>query len=732
MKITFLGHATILLEVEGKKFVFDPHLNESYRHNLFGYYPKRELDSQIFDSVDGIFISHSHRDHFDVSSLKRLNRDAICFIPNDARIIHSLNELHFKNVLLFEDWSTIEVIPNLNITWTPSTYRVPEHGYLIQYKEISLWNMVDSHLTEEWCHKINELVNNKLEILLFPCQPLIESNTSHAILPIVSEHKIQEIKMVIDLVKPVYTVPFADGHYCLNNIKWVNNHWIPFNDLQKYEAIDRADYKTQIIGLDTGNIVEFKKYNGVFDYSVSNSKLIHKIDYQIDRVFNPSLFVPSIKSKEYSLNDIQSIKDIFEQKINLYDKFSFLKNKIFFLNSNYHFMIIGMESEILNTIKFCFEDGVIKKGEIESDNLVEIAVSCSDFLNVMSSKLSFTAILIGGLIREFHYLDVKISNPKIFRDFSDLEDNNPKSIVSGIFIVNQLLVSESNRFYDEVDREIQNDIVFFNNNELVKEELTQSKSLLSNEIFNLIENHLSINNTLNGFSNEYIIDGQKTFIGIFGDKFWNQTTLKNGILICFNLLKYQSIFGHGITFPHKDYSQFLGNIIKCNVQDWIIYDDSNLYSSTPNWRKYNIFPFQFEKLKSDLLKLKWQGRVKTNTKNERFKSKWWLGINEEKFSTQTRDISISYPEMTVRGTINKEAPSSIKFKSHQNFSLYISEIVDNSHPIINSIILGNLRFNWKTNELKTKEELKINVYEEVFELQEKIILDLIKTTANNV
>ena len=90
MKITFLGHATILLELDNKKFIFDPHLNKSYRHNLFGYYPKRELNSKLFESIDGIFISHSHRDHFDVGSLMLLNRDAICFIPNDATMTFSI------------------------------------------------------------------------------------------------------------------------------------------------------------------------------------------------------------------------------------------------------------------------------------------------------------------------------------------------------------------------------------------------------------------------------------------------------------------------------------------------------------------------------------------------------------------------------------------------------------------------------------------------------------------
>ncbi len=59
--ITFIGHASLLLEWEGKKIFIDP--------------SSRKADLYKFPKADMIFVTHHHSDHCDPSALKALTQD---------------------------------------------------------------------------------------------------------------------------------------------------------------------------------------------------------------------------------------------------------------------------------------------------------------------------------------------------------------------------------------------------------------------------------------------------------------------------------------------------------------------------------------------------------------------------------------------------------------------------------------------------------------------------------
>lgn len=69
MKITFLGHATMLVEMKGKKILFDPFISGN------------EMASNIDLNdlkVDYIFLTHGHQDHvLDVETIAKNNPEAL-------------------------------------------------------------------------------------------------------------------------------------------------------------------------------------------------------------------------------------------------------------------------------------------------------------------------------------------------------------------------------------------------------------------------------------------------------------------------------------------------------------------------------------------------------------------------------------------------------------------------------------------------------------------------------
>jgi L-ascorbate metabolism protein UlaG (beta-lactamase superfamily) len=80
-RVTFLGHATLLIETGGARLVTDPLLRSRILH-LRRHGRLHEEDVQR--DLDGILISHLHRDHWDTPSLKLLERWTPIVVPRGA------------------------------------------------------------------------------------------------------------------------------------------------------------------------------------------------------------------------------------------------------------------------------------------------------------------------------------------------------------------------------------------------------------------------------------------------------------------------------------------------------------------------------------------------------------------------------------------------------------------------------------------------------------------------
>jgi L-ascorbate metabolism protein UlaG (beta-lactamase superfamily) len=112
MRITFVGHASILIETRGVAILSDPW----WRGPCFGAQwwaypaPKAEL---IGKRVDFIYISHGHHDHFHPGTLRTLNRDATCLVSRATKLAEPLRELGFK-AIEFDDDDNLEICPGVH------------------------------------------------------------------------------------------------------------------------------------------------------------------------------------------------------------------------------------------------------------------------------------------------------------------------------------------------------------------------------------------------------------------------------------------------------------------------------------------------------------------------------------------------------------------------------------------------------------------------------------------
>ena len=62
--VFYVGHASILVRLNKKKYLFDVIKNTNFYNNSWLFFPSQVNDKRIYD-VDGVFVSHIHGDHYD-------------------------------------------------------------------------------------------------------------------------------------------------------------------------------------------------------------------------------------------------------------------------------------------------------------------------------------------------------------------------------------------------------------------------------------------------------------------------------------------------------------------------------------------------------------------------------------------------------------------------------------------------------------------------------------------
>lgn len=80
MRITYVGHATLLIEIEGRRILTDPNFDPR-----LGRFLRRVSEPGIaldrLPKLDALLLTHAHADHLSFASLARLPRDIPLFAP---------------------------------------------------------------------------------------------------------------------------------------------------------------------------------------------------------------------------------------------------------------------------------------------------------------------------------------------------------------------------------------------------------------------------------------------------------------------------------------------------------------------------------------------------------------------------------------------------------------------------------------------------------------------------
>jgi L-ascorbate metabolism protein UlaG (beta-lactamase superfamily) len=115
MKVTWLGHSTVLVEVAGLRLVADPLLRARIGP-LRRAVPLPPATSRLRHGVDAVLLSHLHRDHCDLPSLRLLRAPVVLAPPGagawlSGEGLAGVSELAPYEVVALSEEVTVTAVP---------------------------------------------------------------------------------------------------------------------------------------------------------------------------------------------------------------------------------------------------------------------------------------------------------------------------------------------------------------------------------------------------------------------------------------------------------------------------------------------------------------------------------------------------------------------------------------------------------------------------------------------
>ena len=122
-RLTYVGHATVLIEIGGLRIITDPLL----RNRIGFFFLQRcasEVNPKSYESIDAVLISHMHPDHLDIHTLRLVGNSAMLIVPKGAS--RYLNDHGFDKVKEIRIGECIQ-LDQVKIRSTPAKHSGSRH-----------------------------------------------------------------------------------------------------------------------------------------------------------------------------------------------------------------------------------------------------------------------------------------------------------------------------------------------------------------------------------------------------------------------------------------------------------------------------------------------------------------------------------------------------------------------------------------------------------------------------
>jgi L-ascorbate metabolism protein UlaG (beta-lactamase superfamily) len=249
-KVTYIGHSTLFIEMDGLRILTDP-LLKRYVGHLRRQVPDPD---PVVQEADVVLISHLHGDHLDLSSLQQLGREKRIIVPRGAGTY--LRVKRFKHVEEIAEGESIDLggvtikatradHAGRKLPWVP---HVQELGFLIDGSH-EIYFAGDTDLFEEMAD-----IGQEIDLALLPVWGWGPTLGPGHMDPQRAAHSLGHIQ-------PKAAVPIHWGTYCPIVVEWFRPKFLSQPPLEFADLASEIapDVTIQIVdpgdSLDVGQLI---------------------------------------------------------------------------------------------------------------------------------------------------------------------------------------------------------------------------------------------------------------------------------------------------------------------------------------------------------------------------------------------------------------------------------------------------------------------------------------------
>ncbi len=254
MKVTLLGHASILVEMAGATCLMDPVMFDPFEEGAVTSCPKRSVFPDRLPHVDTLIVSHRHPDHFDLRSLALVPRDADVIAPGDPLIVYALNALGFSHIHPVAPMAPIlserfELYPTRSEITT-----VREFGMVFKDASGAFWNQVDSALSPATIDAVKQRFGRiDLFFAMYASQNFDYFERRSLEFPYETHQ--QNLANVIR-IDPRTVAPGAAGFRFCDAHAWLNPFLFPISRRRFAEDLERLRFRGAIAIMNPGDVFD--------------------------------------------------------------------------------------------------------------------------------------------------------------------------------------------------------------------------------------------------------------------------------------------------------------------------------------------------------------------------------------------------------------------------------------------------------------------------------------------
>jgi len=223
--VFYVGHASILVRLSKKKYLFDVIEQGNFYNNSWKFFPSQVMDERFFD-VDGAFVSHVHQDHYDPVFLKKLKKRKIpIYILNGRPNFNKLLKKEKINVRHIPYKKKFYINKDIWVYGCLHEYNDIDSSLIISNNNLTVYHGNDNFITEKSLKPFKKKVG-KVDI---GCIPFAYINYYPYLLNGISKkEKLSEARRLENLfmdygirqtkiLKPKIIIPFGSNLFQADN-----------------------------------------------------------------------------------------------------------------------------------------------------------------------------------------------------------------------------------------------------------------------------------------------------------------------------------------------------------------------------------------------------------------------------------------------------------------------------------------------------------------------------------